>query len=64
MFLSKLKTLLLFPLPIIGENDEIEKKKLIRVIHYAFILFCFPFSFPPHEYVAMLFWKLNVAACC
>ena len=40
-FLSKLKTLLLFSLPIIGENDEIEKKKLIRLIHYAFILFCF-----------------------
>ena len=41
MFLSKLKTLRLFPLPIIGENDQIEKKKLIRLIHYAFILFCF-----------------------
>ena len=41
MFLSKLKTLRLFPLPIIGENYQIEKKKLIRLIHYGFILFCF-----------------------
>ena len=42
-----------------NREEEIDSSDSLCV--YSFLL---SLSFPPHEYVAMLFWKLNVAACC